>query len=332
MRLNDTKQGAQLTANVFIDGVVGTTGLVIFDMLSGRTDVEVICLDESQRKSDTARREALSDADLAILCLPDEPARQAAQWASNSDTKVIDASTAHRTHRDWVYGMPELNAETREAIRSAKRTANPGCYPTAVILMLRPLIDAQVISADAPLAIHALSGYSGGGKKMIERWEDADGELARLPYSAPYALWSSHKHISEMMKYCALSSEPQFLPRVGNFPQGMRVEIPLNASLLKRTDTDMRQFSAELLGRRYRDEKFVSVRQWSVTDTSVETSFDPTVCNRTNSIEIHICPHRSGHITLIGILDNLGKGAGGAAVQSMNLMLGFDEGEGLSVR
>ncbi len=319
-----------MTASVFIDGVVGTTGLVIFDMLDARCDIEVIRLDESKRKSDTARREALRDADLAILCLPDEPAKQAAKWADESNTRIIDASTAHRVDPQWVYGMPELDAKTREKIQRARRVANPGCYPTAVIMMLRPLIDAQLVRADAPLAIHALSGYSGGGKNLIDRWQNPDGELTHLAYSTPYSLSRPHKHIPEMTRYSGLRSEPQFLPRVGNFPRGMRVEIPVHTSFLNGKGKNSQQCPAKILKQCYSDEKFVSVQHWSVDDTVAETSFDPTACNGTNSIEISICSHVSGHITLIGILDNLGKGAGGAAVQSMNLMLGFDEDEGLS--
>ena len=314
------------TPKIYIDGQAGTTALKIFELIAGRNDLELLRIRDSDRKNESVRREAIKRSNLTILCLPDDAARQAAQWAAEANTRVIDASTAHRVSDEWVYGMPELGEQERESIREAQFVANPGCYPTSVILLLRPLIKNLLLSRDCPLTIHALSGYTGGGRQLIERWEDSESEMLSLPFSVPYGLDRSHKHIPEMMEYSGLKFEPQFLPRVGPFAQGMRVEIPLHATWLE--DSSGADGIWFLLDYQYKDERFVDLKP-IVAESVDEFRFDPRACNGTNRIQLTVCSHLSGHVLLVGILDNLGKGASGAAVQSMNLMLGFDESEGL---
>ena len=238
---------------------------------------------------------------------------------------VIDASTAHRVNPEWTYGIPELDGK-RESIRTAKRVANPGCYPTSVILFLEPLISGGILEQTAPITIHALSGYSGGGRTLIERWEDSTGGLPTLPYEAPYALDRVHKHIPEMKYYTGLTEDPQFVPAVGAFHSGMRVQIPLPKSLLG-TATAGDIWAA--LNARYADEPFVRLAPLDAPSDRDETSFDPQRNNGTNCVDLHVLPNPSGHVLLVGILDNLGKGASGAAVQNLNLMLGLDEGTGI---
>lgn len=313
---------------MYIDGHAGTTGLRIRTWLSGRPDIELFSLPESERKDPARRREALGAADVAILCLPDPAAREAAAWAAETDTRVIDASTAHRVAPEWVYGLPELEPAQRGRIRTARCVANPGCYPTGTILLLRPLIEAGALAPSTPVEIHALSGYSGGGRSLIERWEDPSSPLAALPFPAPYALGRRHKHVAEMMRYAGLQCEPVFLPSVGAFDCGMRVEIPIHAALLGTGWSAQRV--AELLADRYRHEPFVDVRVVADPERLTELDLDPRRCNGTNRIELWAIPHPSGHIVLAAILDNLGKGAAGAAIQNLNLMLGYDERTGLT--
>jgi N-acetyl-gamma-glutamyl-phosphate reductase len=273
-----------MRARIFLDGSAGTTGLRIRELLAARADLDVQVLSEEARKDPAARRDALRAADLAILCLPDEAAREVAAWAEDAPVRLIDASTAHRVAEGWVYGLPELAPGQREAIAAAKRVSNPGCWPTGFLLLVRPLVDAGLLAPDAPLTVHGLSGYSGGGKPLIEKWEDPARGLLSLVYEAPYALAARHKHIAEMLRWSGLATEPQFVPAVGPFRCGMRVEIPLPAAL---------------------DER----------------SFDPQACNGTDRVDLHVVPHASGHVLLVAILDNLGKGAAGAAVQNLELML-----------
>jgi len=317
-----------MTHRVYIDGQVGTTGLRIREWLAGRADIELLTIAEDRRKDAGARREAIAAADLAVLCLPDDAAREAASWARETGTRLIDASTAHRVADDWVFGLPELDPGTREAIRGAEMVSNPGCYSSAVILLVRPLIDAALLSVDSPLSVHALSGYSGGGRPMIERWEDPASGLASLPFEAPYALERVHKHIPEMMRYGRLRREPQFVPAVGPFRCGMRVEIAVHAAIA----ADGAEIW-EALRDRYRGEPFVRVQPLREAGAAGdEHAFDPRACNDTNGLDIHVLPHPSGHVLLIAVLDNLGKGAAGVAIQNLNLMLGLDESEGLRRR
>lgn len=312
---------------VFIDGQHGTIGLRIRELLAGRTDIEIIEVDPSRRKDPTARRELLNRADVSILCLPDDAAKEAVAWIESPHARVIDGSTAHRVDPRFVYGLPELSPEQRAQIRGATRVANPGCWPTCVALLTRPLIDAGLLEATAPLAIHGLSGYTGGGKPMVERWENPDNELLGLPFEAPYALDRKHKHLPEMLKYGALAVEPLFVPSVGPFRCGMRVEIPVHAALLRSGVTATHLHEA--LRARYAGEGFIEVMPHEATVAADERTLDPSACNGTNQVRLHVASHPSGHVVLIAILDNLGKGASGAAVQNLNLMIGAPEQRGL---
>jgi N-acetyl-gamma-glutamyl-phosphate reductase len=317
-----------MTPRVYIDGHVGTTGLRIRQWLAERKDLELTTLADDRRKDAAAREAAVAEADVAVLCLPDAAAREAAAWAQTAGTPVVDASTAHRVAEGWVFGLPELAPGQREAIAGARRVANPGCYAQAFILLVRPLVDAGCLDPASPLTIHAISGYTGGGRGMIERWEDPAQGLADLPYPAPYALERVHKHVPEMVEYARVAHEPQFLPSVGAFPCGMRVEVPLHARLL---DGRPARALHEALADRYRGETFVRVAPFSERPEPGERGLDPRACNDTNRIELHVLPHPSGHALLVAILDNLGKGACGNAIQSVNLLLGLPEGTGLPV-
>jgi N-acetyl-gamma-glutamyl-phosphate reductase len=316
-----------MSSKVYIDGHAGTTGLRIRDWLAARADLKLLSLPEAQRKDPAARRDQIAKADLAVLCLPDDAAQEAAAWAEESGTRLLDASSAHRVSEGWVYGLPELIASQRAAIAGAARVSNPGCYPSGYILLTRPLVDAGLLSPDTLPAIHALSGYSGGGRPLIEKWEDAQGGLVGLPYETPYGLDKRHKHIPEMRRYSGLPEEPVFVPAVGPFRCGMRIEVPLHASTLA-TGVTGKQL-CEALSDRYRGEPFVLVHPVAEPLEGHEQSFDPTRCNDTNRIELQVLPHPSGHVLLMAILDNLGKGAAGVAIQNLNLMLGCDETAGL---
>ena len=309
---------------IYIDGHVGTTGLRIRDWLHGRDDLELLPIPEESRKNAGARRAKVEEADVAVLCLPDDAAREASEWASGSATRVVDASTAHRVAEGWTYGLPELEPGSRTRIGSAGRVSNPGCYPSGFVLLVRPLVDAALIAPDTSLAVHALSGYSGGGRALIERWESPEAGLEGLPFEAPYALDRVHKHIPEMTRYAGLVREPQFLPAVGPFRCGMRVQIPIPAGTAAGDGARLH----EVLADRYAGEPFVRVAPRPESAPG-EWALDPRACNDTNRMDLHVYPHPSGHVLLVAILDNLGKGASGAAVQNLNLMLGLDEGAGL---
>ncbi|MFI5307539.1 MAG: N-acetyl-gamma-glutamyl-phosphate reductase [Polyangiales bacterium] len=310
---------------VFVDGQAGTTGLRIHELLGGRDDLELLEIAPERRKDPAARAALLNRAAVSILCLPDDAAREALGLLQSPEARVIDASTAHRVADGWIYGLPELAPGQRAAIASAKRVSNPGCYPSSVLLLVRPLVDAGLLAADAPLVIHALSGYSGGGSSLIARWEDPANRLLALAYEAPYALERRHKHVPEMVRHGRLAHEPCFVPAVGPFRCGMRVQVPLHASMLGRGANAEVLFEA--LRARYAGERFVSVAL--TREALSERSLDPTACNDSNRVQLHVLPHPSGHVLLVAILDNLGKGAAGAAVQSLNLMLGLPEHHGL---
>ena len=312
---------------LFIDGHAGTTGLRIRDWLAGRDDVELKTLDEEDRKSEVARRDAIREADLAILCLPDNAAQVAAKWGIESSTRILDASSSHRVADGWVYGLPELAPGQRNEIRDAQQVTNPGCYPSSFILLVRPLVDAGLLPADAPISVHALSGYSGGGKSLIKRWESADSGLQNHRFEVPYAVDQIHKHIPEMQRYSGLLKPPQFVPAVGPFACGMRVQVPIHQSLLTSGATGQDAWNA--LAERYRGEPFVEVVPFRNGESIDEWSLDPTALNDTNRIRLHVLPNPAGHLLLVGLLDNLGKGASGVAIQSLNLMLGLNEETGL---
>lgn len=316
-----------MRSKLYIDGQAGTTALRIRDWLAGRDDLAVFVLPEELRKDSAARRQALHSADIALLCLPDDAAKEAASWLADSPVRILDASTAHRVTDGWVYGLPELLAGQRERIAQAKRVANPGCYASAVILLVRPLVDAGLIAPDSAFSIHALSGYSGGGRSLIERWEDPKRGLLQLPYEAPYSISKLHKHIPEIMRYGGLSTEPQFLPAVGPFRCGMRVQVTIPAKALPKTGAGKAMW--ETLAERYKGEAFVQVESLADSSEADEFTFDPQAHNDTNHISLRVLPHASGHVVLMARLDNLGKGAAGVAIQCLNLMLGVPEAKGL---
>ena len=313
-----------MTYRVFVDGQEGTTGLRIHEMLARRTDIEVLRIDADRRKDSAERARLLNTADVAFLCLPDAAAREAAALVDNPRTCLIDASTAHRTDPGWVFGLPELAADQRARIRASKRIANPGCHATAFILLLRPLVDAGLLPAPTALSATSITGYSGGGKKMIEQYQ-AGGD-PRLHAPRPYALTLAHKHLPEMMAHTGLQARPAFMPIVASFYKGLTVSVPLHhAQLAGGTD------SAALhraLHQRYAGERWVNVMPLGDQATIDEGFLDVQACNDTNRCDLFVFPGE-GQSLLVARLDNLGKGASGAAVQAMNVHLGLDEGLGL---
>jgi len=315
------------TPKVYIDGSAGTTGLRIQERLANRTDIEVNILDYEDRRNLDLRRAATAEADLTILCLPEDAAIEAAAWAKEANTKVIDSSTAHRVNEEWAFGLPEMTLNQREQIANAQNVSNPGCYPTGMILSLRPLIEQGLLPKDAPITIHALSGYSGGGKKLIAKWEEERPDLENLPFESPYALHTVHKHIPEMTKFAGLTHDPQFMPSVGPFINGMRLEIPLHSAILPNNVGANEIW--EVLDQRYKNEQFVNIETVENALAYSDPAFDPRSTNDTNRCDISIIPSPLGHALIVIQIDNLGKGASGAAVQNMNLMLGLPEDSGL---
>jgi N-acetyl-gamma-glutamyl-phosphate reductase len=318
-----------MAPKIYIDGQHGTTGLRIRELLAAHDDVEVLEIAADARRDEATRRRLLEKATLAVLCLPDDASREVAGWMAGSELKLIDASTAFRTDPSWTYGLAELAPQQRDRIRGARWVSNPGCYPTGVLLLLKPLIEDGLLDPGAPAVIHALSGYSGGGRSMIERWEAPDHGLLGLPFEVPYALERRHKHVPEMVAHAGLLHDPLFVPAVGAFRCGMRIQIPLHASGLNAGGAEQLHAS---LAARYASEAFVRVRPLENEPTGEERRFDPRACNDSNRVELSVFANRSGHVVLMAVLDNLGKGAAGAAVQNLNLMLGLPEGAGLSPR
>lgn len=313
-----------MTTKVFVDGQEGTTGLRIHEVLAGRSDIELLQIDPARRKDASERARLLNAADVAFLCLPDAAAREAAFMVTSEHTCLIDASTAHRTAPGWVYGLPELTAGQREALKRGRRIANPGCHATAFILLMRPLVDAGLVPAALPVSATSITGYSGGGKSMIAQYQ-AGGD-ARLEAPRPYALGLAHKHLPEMMAHTGLMVRPLFMPVVGAFYKGLAVSVPLHLSQL-RAGTTAEQLHAAL-AERYAGERFVQVMPLSDAATLQSGFFDVTACNDSNRAELFVFAG-DGQALLIARLDNLGKGASGAAVQCMNVHLGVDEGLGL---
>jgi N-acetyl-gamma-glutamyl-phosphate reductase len=311
-----------MSIRVFVDGQEGTTGLRIHEYLAKRPEIEVLRAAPELRKDAGERARLLNAADVAFLCLPDAAAREAAALVTNPKTCLIDASTAHRTASDWVFGLPELAPEQRGRLRASKRIANPGCHSTGFILLIRPLVDAGLISSAALLTATSITGYSGGGRKMIEQYE-AGGDT-RLQSPRPYGLALSHKHLPEMAAHSRLETRPVFMPIVGSFLKGLGVTVPLHLSELKRGTTGEHLHAA--LAERYADEPFVRVMPLSAAPA--DGYFDVQACNDSNRAELFVFASETQAL-LMARLDNLGKGASGAAVQSMNIHLGIDETTGL---
>ncbi len=307
---------------VFIDGSAGTTGLRIYERLASREDIELLRLPDQLRKDPTARREAMNSADIVFLCLPDAAAREAVTLIDNPNTAVIDTSTAHRVADGWSYGFPELHGQ-REEIRRSKRVANPGCHATGFISLVRPLTESGVLGKDALLHCFSLTGYSGGGKSMIADYE-GEGKTAAMASPGIYGLGQSHKHLPEMAKICALDKYPIFCPIVDDYLCGMASTVSLHMSQLKGVDSleEVRKLFADY----YAGEEMVTVAE----------DFDPSEKYYgggkagLDSLSIHIAGNDQ-RITLTAIFDNLGKGASGAAIQNMNILLGLPEDTGLSV-
>ncbi len=304
---------------VFIDGKAGTTGLKIYERLEKRDDIQIVSLSEDLRKNTAARKEAMNASDVVFLCLPDDAAREAVSLVENDRTLVIDASCAHRTAEGWAYGFPELSNAHREAIASSKRIANPGCYASGFIALVYPLVQAGILPVDYPLVCHAVSGYSGAGKSGIAQYEDKE-RSALFDTPRLYALNLTHKHLPEMVKQCSLARTPVFNPYVCDFYSGMTVNVPLFCDLLKER-ASVKTIS-ELYKTHYAGSRFVCVGQEESGFVSSNTLVG------TNVLEILVNGNEE-RILLTARLDNLGKGASGAAIQNMNIALGLDEGVSL---
>lgn len=303
--------------NIYIDGQQGTTGLELQAKLAVREDVNVLDVDETRRKEVGYKRERYAEADVVVLCLPDDGAREAVELSGS--TRILDASTAHRVADDWVYGLPELDVSVRAAISEAQYVSNPGCYPTGFLLAIKPLIECGILSKATNLQVHAVSGYSGGGKKLISKYKD---DLVSLMDTRFYSIGLAHKHLSEMKVHAGLAEEPFFLPSVGPFYRGMLVKFVLEHV---RSKDVVAAWQA-----RYEDELFVRILPHGGSDVLDEGFLSPSLCNGTNRVDL-LAVEQGSQTLVCAILDNLGKGAAGGALQNLNLMLDIEESQGLAL-
>lgn len=303
---------------VFIDGSEGTTGLQIHERLAERRDIDLLCIERAKRKETDERKRLMDAADLVFLCLPDTAAKEAAKLAESAGARIIDASSAHRVAGAWVYGLPELQSEQKERIQTAKKVSNPGCHATGAVLLLAPIVEAGLVPPEEPLSITSVTGYTGGGKDMINTYENTDRKgLPELDAPRLYALTARHKHIPEIMRYSKLKAEPAFMPIVADYPQGMQVIIPLH-----------------LPGKRREVFETLSGHYENCPNIDVSDSAPKFAPSNVNAGSDRVALRVLGHddiIILTAQFDNLGKGASGAAVQNMNIMLGFDEYKGLKI-
>jgi len=326
-----------MTHSIFIDGEAGTTGLQIRQRLAGRRDLTLLSIDPQKRKDAGARAELLNSADAVVLCLPDDAAREAVDLITSNSVRVVDLSTAHRVAPGWTFGFPELAKGQREAISASKRVSNPGCYSTGFIALVRPLVEAEIVPADGPLSCNAISGYSGGGKGLIAEMEGAAPDGTSDAYRT-YGLTLAHKHVPEMQLRARLTHPPLFAPSVGRYAQGMLVEIPLHLWTLpgQPEPEDLRRALAAW----YADERFVEVASEAECADLAKArtgaagyveGLDPEALNGTNRMKLFVFGNlQRRQARLVALLDNLGKGASGACVQNLNLMLGLEEGAGLA--
>ena len=321
IRKKEKEKRLQMKTKVYIDGQSGTTGLQIYDRIGRREDLELLRIPEDKRHDLEERRKFLNAADIVFLCLPDDGAREAVSLIEHEAVRVIDASTAHRTRDDWTYGFPELSPEQRQAIADSKRVANPGCHATGLISVAAPLVRLGILPKDYPLTCFSLTGYSGGGKKMIADYE-AEGRPETLSSPGIYGLSLRHKHIPEMTKMTGLTYPPVFLPVVDDYYKGMASTISLQNRLLE-GQPDAEEI-CRALKEYYKDQLFVTVRDFEEAPSTVYAN---TLAG-TNRLEILVCGNKE-QTTVTALFDNLGKGASGAAVQNMNIMLGLPEDTGL---
>ncbi|WIY52750.1 N-acetyl-gamma-glutamyl-phosphate reductase [Devosia sp. YIM 151766] len=315
-----------MVARIFIDGEAGTTGLQIRERLAGRRDLEVLSIAPDKRKDEDERRRLLNEADIAILCLPDEAAKESVRLIENDTTRVIDASSAHRVAAGWTYGFAEMAADQSDAIAASRYVANPGCWPQGLIASIRPLIEARLLPGDYPLSYHGISGYSGGGRQMIEDYE-AQGTTASQ--FMPYSLAFQHKHLPEMQVYSGLNRAPLFEPVVGNFAQGMTNSVPLHLDMVAQMPSGKALHAA--LADHYAAiaDSFVRVAPYQA-GLGKDAALDPQTHNGTNTLTLHVFANDdAAQAVIVSIYDNLGKGAAGAAVQNLNIMLGVGAGESL---
>lgn len=318
------KEQTEMT-KIFIDGQEGTTGLKILERFKGRTDIEILKIDDDKRKDADERKRFINTSDFTFLCLPDAAAIEAVSLVENENTRIIDASTAHRVNPDWAYGFPELSKEHREKIVSSKRVAVPGCYASGFLSMVYPLVKSGILPADYPVSVHAVSGYSGAGKKGIAQYED-ENRVKDFDTPRQYALTQGHKHLPEMKIIGGLDYEPTFNPYVCDYFAGMVVSLPLHTRLLSKkvTPADVR----EMLAEHYEGSKFIKVAELGGADVLPDGFIAANTLEGTNNMEL-IVSGNDDRILVCSRLDNLGKGASGAAVQCLNIMMGAKETTGL---
>lgn len=324
---------------IFIDGSAGTTGLEIKERLKNRDDLELMEIPHQDRKNPEVKKKYFQKADITVLCLPDAAARESAALADGL-TRILDASTAHRTNPSWCYGFPELKPDFRKKIRKASKVANPGCYATGFISIIKPLIDCDIVSNDAPFMLHAVSGYSGAGKPLIETYRAHEQKAKendiseKLFHYAPYKLDLKHKHLPEITEICGLKSQPVMVPAVDHYYRGMLVTVPLHKNIIKKKffhkgDTELHKRLENIFRDYYRGERFISVSNYKADNLRDGNFLDFKKVNHTNRLEI-IIGGTDHNAVIFARLDNLGKGASGAAVQNMNLMIGAPEDRGLT--